>query len=332
VEIHRLLDEFSSRTHCKDDFRASRYWSVGHTDPEFRQFARKLSDAIFDRFHAAVRPFVRTRAPLLVAGGCGLNCGWNTRWRDSGLFDDVFVPPCTDDSGVAVGVAVDAQRHFTGCAKVAWRVDAGAEFCEDIIVPDSFGAYELEHERIVDLLADGGVVAWVEGRYEIGPRALGHRSILAAPFDAAMKERLNWIKERESYRPVAPVCREEDVAAYFDWRGPSPYMLHFQAVIASGLDAIVHDDGSARVQTVTADSSPHLHALLTAWARGGRPGVLCNTSLNFPGRGFINRMSDLIRFVTARQIDAFVVNRRLYVARSEDRRVSVAPTANSSAA
>ena len=115
---------------------------------------------------------------------------------------------------------------------------------------------------------------------------------------------------------MAPICLAEDVGAHFEWTGESPYMLHFQKVIDARLGAVTHVDGSARVQTVSPADDPLLHRLLLAFKRKYGVGVLCNTSLNFKGRGFINRMSDLLRFSAERNVGAWVVNGRLGVRRS----------------
>ena len=186
-----------------------------------------MSDAIFTKFYEVARKKLTKNYPLLISGGCGLNCSWNSLWRDCGLFPQVFVPPCPDDSGSAIGTAIDAQAHFTGQAKIEWSVYSGAEFILDHGVSDAFEKHSLDLRRTAEILRDGGILAWVQGRCEIGPRALGNRSLLAAPFDVSMRDRLNLIKHRESYRPVAPVCLEEDVSEHFVWNGESPHMLYF---------------------------------------------------------------------------------------------------------
>lgn len=312
-----LLNGYDTMKLQKSHLRHSPFWNVGHLDEQFRRFAYKFSAALFDRFYSVAKTSLKEHRPLLIAGGCGLNCDWNTKWRDSGLFEDVFVPPCVDDSGIAIGVAADAQRHFTGNAKLEWNIHAGEAFEHDVAAPEEFETCDLDYERLAELLKQGVVVAWVQGPYEIGPRALGRRSLLAPPFAKETTDRLNRIKERESYRPVAPVCLEEEVSQWFEWQGASPYMLHFQLVKSPQLKAVTHDDGSARVQTVNEEQNKPLYELLRAFARLTGVGVLCNTSLNYPGRGFINRMSDLLRFVTERGLDAMVVNDRLYVRRRQ---------------
>ena len=152
-----------------------------------------------------------------------------------------------------------------------------------------------------------GRVAWVQGRWEMGPRALGNRSILAEPFSTATRDRLNEIKGREDYRPIAPVCRLEEAGSLFDRDFPDPYMLYFRRVANDTLGAVTHVDGSARAQTVTSDSNRPLHDLLSAFSGRHGAGVLCNTSLNFRGLGFINRMTDLEAYCVARGLDGMVV-------------------------
>jgi hydroxymethyl cephem carbamoyltransferase len=247
----------------------------------------------------------------LIAGGCGLNCEWNSRWKECGLFADVFVPPCANDSGSAIGVAIDAQHQLTGSAKVDWSVYSGEEFVLDA-EPDGFRKEPLDLEVVAGALADGKIVAWAQGRYEIGPRALGHRSILAAPFEATMTERLNAIKQREDYRPIAPVCREEDVGRWFDSSAPSPHMLYFTKVRDRRLRAVTHVDGTARVQTISRGENDLLHRLLGAFEARTGVSVLCNTSLNFNGMGFINRRSHLANYARQRGLDAMVVGDSCY--------------------
>ncbi len=157
------------------------------------------------------------------------------------------------------------------------------------------------------------MIAWVQGKSEIGPRALGNRSLLASPFRASTRERLNRIKQREWYRPIAPVCLQEDANRLFGLNGGSPFMLYFQPVYAPELQAITHVDGSARVQTVSRDQNPALYDLLVAFKRRTGFGVLCNTSLNRKGQGFINRNSELFAYARENEIDAVVVNSRCYL-------------------
>lgn len=290
----------------------------GVEDQGFKNLARRISDTIYDTFYRFAKSNLPERLPLIIAGGCGLNCTWNTRWKECGLFEDLFVPPCTNDSGIAIGSAIDAQYVFTGNAKVEWSVMAGEAFVQDADLnaqPD-FVRQPLDLQKLARLLAASAIVGWTQGRYEMGPRALGHRSIIAAPFDADMLTRLNELKKRDAYRPIAPICLEEDVGEHFHWSGPSPYMLHFQKVRNPRLQAVTHVDGTARVQTVNEQQDPRTWQLLHAFKRETGVGVLCNTSLNFKNRGFINRTSDLLRFAREQRLDAVVIDDEMLIHRN----------------
>ncbi len=288
---------------------------IGVETDDFKDFTYALSNQIFDVFYKFARANLTKGYPLIISGGCGLNCDWNTHWKDSGIFADIFIPPNTNDSGIALGMAIDAQRHFVGNAKLDWTVYSGETFIEDAFETPGFDQHEFSFDQVASLLEQGKVLGWVEGKYEIGPRALCHRSLLAAPFKAEMTERLNKIKKRENFRPIAPVCLEEEVSEHFDWRGPSPFMLFFQKVKSPRLQAVTHINGTARVQTVNEKTNPRMTELLRAFKKKTGFGVLCNTSLNFPGMGFINRISDLVRYAQISGLDGFVVEDRLYLKR-----------------
>jgi Carbamoyltransferase C-terminus len=141
----------------------------------------------------------------------------------------------------------------------------------------------------------------------MGPRALGNRSLLASPFDRVTNEHLNRVKQREGYRPIAPCCRIEDAGKVFDTDFHDPYMLYFRRVKVPYLEAVTHVDGSARAQTVTREGNRPLHDLLSVFAERHGVGVLCNTSLNYKGTGFINKMSDLAKYCEDRGVDDMVV-------------------------
>lgn len=294
----------------------SQYYNIGHDDKEFRNFAGIFHDKIFDIFYQYAKTNMKKRLPLLISGGCGLNCDWNTRWLDSGLFSSVFVPPVANDSGAAIGTAIDARYHYTRDPKINWSVYAGLEF----VLGDGFDSglydvYEATADTVSSLLADDLVLGWVQGKFEIGPRALGNRSILAAPFSESTRVRLNEIKGREQFRPIAPVCLEEDALLFFGWSRPSPHMLYTQRVMTDALRAVTHVDRTARIQTVSRYSNAPLHELLVAFKARTGYGVLCNTSLNFNGRGFINNIGDLSKYVLQRKLDGFVVADKCYLRR-----------------
>ena len=290
---------------------------AGLDDPEFRNFVGIYSDAIFERFHDFACAHLERGRPLVIAGGCGLNCDWNSKWRETGLFSDVFVPPVANDSGSAIGTAIDAQFRYTGNPKIEWDVYAGLPFrTPEPTELDGYDVYERDDDRIAGMLAGGLILGWAHGRYEIGPRALGNRSILAAPFRDETRVRLNEIKQREQFRPIAPVCLAEDAAEWFTCRVESPHMLFTYRATTDAFKAVTHVNGTARLQTVTPVSNPDLHALLEAFKAHTGFGVLCNTSLNFKTKGFINNITDLTAYVDEHGLDGFVVEGRAYLARS----------------
>jgi predicted NodU family carbamoyl transferase len=300
-----------------EELRHSPYYNVGVDDPEFRNFTGIFSDRIFDVFHHFAKSNMRKGMPLLIAGGCGLNCDWNTKWKESDLFPEVFVPPVSNDSGSAIGTAIDAQFHYTGNPKIDWNVYSGLGFVTsgsfDIA---QYDLYEVDNELIADMLANDLILGWVSGKYEIGPRALGNRSIFAAPFRDSTRIRLNVIKQREQFRPIAPVCLEEDAAQWFGCNHASPYMLYTYIARTEALAAVTHVNKTARIQTVSSETNRSLYNLLIAFKARTGYGVLCNTSLNFNGKGFINKIDDLSSYVIKHNLDGFVVEGRSYILKS----------------
>ena len=302
----------------KGDFRELPLYNQGVEAQVTKDAAAALTDRLFDVFAAAAREHLPAGLPLYIAGGCGLNCEWNARWRDLGHFSSVFVPPCPNDAGSAIGTAIDALATLTGDPHIEWDVYSGLEFEHDVAPdPSRWEQVQMTEPAVAEALAQGRVFAWVQGRWEIGPRALGNRSLLADPADPRMKDRLNEIKQRESYRPIAPVCRLEDLRPAFAEDFHDPYMLYFNRIQEpERLGAVSHVDGTARVQTVTPQTNEALYRLLTAVADRSGLGALCNTSLNFKGYGFINRMSDLARYCEERGVDDMVVGDRWFKARA----------------
>jgi predicted NodU family carbamoyl transferase len=308
-----LLDGPFQELSAYEDLEHAPHFNAGVGDPEFRNFAGIYSDVIFDRFYQFAKANLKKREPLVIAGGCGLNCDWNSKWKETGLFAEVFVPPVANDSGSAIGTAIDAQFHFTGNPKIDWNVYSGRYFVTEPFDTGPYDVYETNYELLADLLANDLILGWVSGKYEIGPRALGNRSILAAPFNGNTRMRLNEIKQREQFRPVAPVCLEEDAAQWFGCYHSSPFMLYTYLAKTDALAAVTHVNGTARIQTVSPESNRSLYELLVAFKARTGYGVLCNTSLNFSGRGFINKIKDLSAYAIEHNLDGFVVEGRAYL-------------------
>jgi hydroxymethyl cephem carbamoyltransferase len=297
----------------KNQFRDSPVYNAGVEADVAKDAFSLVTERIFDLFTTAAQENLPRDIPLHISGGCGLNCDWNHAWRELGHFSSVFVPPCPNDSGLAIGTAIDSLLTLTGDPYIDWSVYGGLEFewdCEPL--PNVWERRDLDLRALADALASGRIFAWVQGRAEIGPRALGNRSLIAEPFRRATHNRLNDIKQREDYRPIAPCCRIEDVGKVFDRDFEDPFMLYFRMFKSNKHEAVTHVDGSARCQTVSKETNKPLHDLLSAFADRHGVGMLCNTSLNFKRMGFINKTSDLGEYCQMRGVDGFVVGDAWY--------------------
>jgi predicted NodU family carbamoyl transferase len=293
----------------KEEMSWSHLFNAGVESQAYRDAALKHSMAIYDLFFDYAREHMTEGLPLQISGGCGLNCDWNRMWRESGLFASVFVPPCPNDSGSALGTAIDAQWFYTGEATIEWDVYAGETFVEDVVAdPAKYTTRPLDVAEVAAYIERGNIIGWARGRYEMGPRALGNRSILAAPFSADTTARLNKIKRREGYRPIAPIALEADAHKWFVGSVEDPYMLYFNHVTSEELKAVTHVDGTARTQTVNRRQNERIADLLEAFRDITGFSVLCNTSLNNNGRGFLNRTSDLIAYGEQHGLDGYVIN------------------------
>ncbi len=264
---------------------------------------------------------------LAMAGGVALNCVLNARIRDRGAFDDVWVQPAAGDAGTALGAALWIDYRERGAGR-NWSMRSaylGPSYDDDEI--ESFLRWsKLPYRRLDDvaataagLLANGAVIGWFQGRMEFGPRALGARSILASPIDASMQARLNEIKDREDFRPVAPVVAEERAAQWFAREGHgiepdvplrAPFMLFVYDVPpdrAERIPAVTHFDGTARVQTLDAEQNPLLHRVLMLFEQRTGVPVLINTSFNTRGEPIVCSPRDAVECFWTSPIDALVI-------------------------
>jgi len=259
---------------------------------------------------------------LILGGGAALNCPANSRIHDEGPFRSVLVPPAVDDSGLPLGAALalvhdvlDIRREpagidrsdsaYLGFAYPRADLDAAlAERRDAVVVEDALDA-AADAGRMV---AEDKVIAWFEGRSEIGPRALGHRSIVCDPRQAANWRRVNEIKKREVWRPFAPAVLKERAGDWFAG-GPSrsPHMLFTAQVTSKDLPAITHVDGSARVQTVGAETGGFRRLVETFDAETGVP-VVMNTSFNGPGEPIVETPAQAVSFLLSTEIDAVYID------------------------
>ncbi|MET8628242.1 carbamoyltransferase N-terminal domain-containing protein [Kitasatospora sp. NPDC004669] len=235
---------------------------------------------------------------LSFAGGCALNIKWNSALRAAPPVREMWVPPFPNDSGSAIGAAALGLIQHDGLTALDWHPRLGPALLPTPEVPDGWEASPCDPKQLARLLHETGEpVVLLNGRAELGPRALGGRSIIAAPTDPAMKDELNRVKRRESYRPVAPICLVDEAPKVFDPGTPDPHMLFDHAVRPDWLakvPAIVHLDGTARLQTVAPEDDAVLAEILAEYHRLSGVPVLCNTSANLNGHGFFPDVASAI--------------------------------------
>ena len=256
---------------------------------------------------------------LCMAGGVALNCVMNARLRDRGPFRRIWVQPAAGDAGTALGAAlwIDArERPGAGRDFVMDHAFLGPAYADDEI--EAFLRWsKLPYRKLAnvaeeaaEILAADRVIGWFQGRMEFGPRALGARSILASPIHPEMQSRLNEIKDREDFRPVAPVVLEEEAAEWFAGAGVSPFMLFVHDVRPEKADlipAVRHVDGTARIQTINRAQNPAYYDLIAAFrARTGVP-VLVNTSFNTRGEPVVCTPRDAVESFWTSPLDALVI-------------------------
>jgi carbamoyltransferase len=259
---------------------------------------------------------------VCLAGGVMLNCSSNGALLASGIADSIWVFPAAGDAGISVGAALQCAVENGELGRSRLESPylgpdySGAEIevalrNEPRVAGRTVPDLELEVAR---QLAEGKVVGWFQGRMELGPRALGNRSILADPRTVGMRDRVNRIKRRELWRPLAPVVIAESASEYFSMNAPSPFMLFALQVRPekrSLVPAIVHVDGSARPQTVTREQNSRLYELLRAFQKESGIPILLNTSFNDAGEPIVCKPQDAIRSYLAMDMDLLVLGEYL---------------------
>ena len=287
---------------------------------------------------------------LCLAGGVALNCVANGKILREGIFKDIWIQPAAGDAGGALGAALFAWYQYMGNERNANGVEdsqkgsyLGPEFSDEEI-KKYLDEHEIEYKKlsedqltdvVSDLIAEGNVIGWFQGRMEFGPRALGNRSILGDARSPEMQSKMNLkIKFRESFRPFAPSVLEEKVSEYFELDRPSPYMLLVAEVKKerqikskddsnnlfgieklkvprSDIPAVTHVDYSARIQTVNKNTNPLYHKLLSDFDRKHGCAVLVNTSFNVRGEPIVCTPDDAYKCFMRTEMDYLVLGRFL---------------------
>jgi len=250
---------------------------------------------------------------ICISGGVGLNCSNNSFIRDVfGL--NVFVQPAANDAGVVLGAAALCSQENGYLIKRPENVYFGPDFgdnaIEDLLKKNNLNYHKPDDltQKIAEALFDGCVVGWFQGKMEYGPRALGGRSILAKPDSKVMLKKINTLKGREHWRPLAPIVCEEDAKKYFGIES-SPFMLFFTKVnerFLKTFPAITHVDGTTRPQTVD-KSHKLLHRLLSDYKKLSGHSVLINTSFNIKGEPIVCSPEDAISSFLKSELDILAI-------------------------
>ncbi|MCC8243325.1 carbamoyltransferase family protein [Saccharothrix luteola] len=263
---------------------------------------------------------------LCFTGGVAHNSSLNGVILRSGLFEEVFVHPSSNDAGSAEGAAIVAARHFGAPLTRVARLTS-ASLGRDLGTPDEVerqlsawnGIVDVERpadivDATAELLAGGAVVGWAHGRSEFGPRALGNRSILADARPVENRDRINaMVKKREAFRPFAPAVTTEAAATYFDLTGTAAehgfmsFVVHVQEDRRAELGAVTHVDGTARVQVVSPEANARFHRLITRFGELTGTPVVLNTSFNNNAEPIVQSVDDALTCFLTTEIDVLVV-------------------------
>lgn len=269
-------------------------------------FQAYLGELLLSELTALLKQrFPDRRLNLALGGGCAMNIKWNSLLRSSGLFREIWIPPFPNDSGAAIGTAACEMFREGRQLALDWNVYSGPRLTDDRL-PDGWKVRPCDEGRLASLLhTEGEPVVVLSGRAEIGPRALGNRSILAPATSPGMKDRLNAIKGRAKYRPVAPICLTTRAAEVFTPGNADLYMLfehRMRGQWARRLPAVTHLDGTARLQTIDPSTNSVSGRILAEYERVSGIPVLCNTSANENGRGFFPDVAAAARWGRTRYI------------------------------
>ena len=254
---------------------------------------------------------------LCLAGGVTLNCKMNGRILESGLIDDIFIQPAAGDAGCALGAALWLAHEEGFKFKKLEHVYFGPEYSDEE-VEKALKIAKIPYEKISDpsgtaaeLLAQGKIVGWFQGRMEAGPRALGNRSILADPRDPEIKDKLNYlVKHREPFRPFCPSLLDKAKKEYLENAYESPFMiLSFKVPEEKRkeIPGVVHVDGTVRPQTVTKEANPKYYKLISEFEKLTGVPVVLNTSFNDKGQPIVENPGQAVKMFFGTGMDALII-------------------------
>lgn len=261
---------------------------------------------------------------LVIAGGVALNCSSNGKIERTNIFENIYIPPFAGDAGTALGAALELNYKIHGVCGLQFTLETaslGARYSKNIIretIMQNLNKiyyqevnYEMLYDIVSEKIAEGKIVAWFQDAFEVGPRALGNRSILADPRDRRSLIKLNNIKEREMWRPIAPSVIKKYYLQYFEGNPNNKYFMNVATIVKKKMrkliPAVVHVDNTARPQVVD-NTNEKFYCLLEAFnKRTGIP-MLCNTSFNLKGEPLVNTPQNAIDTFLAKGFDLLVID------------------------
>ena len=266
---------------------------------------------------------------LVMAGGVTLNCSANGKIEQSGLFKNIYIPPFASDAGTAIGAALETYYKLHGrttLSKVLHSAALGLSYKKNDIILAlekekinlSYKIFENEdlYQVVAQYLSEGKIIAWMQGAFEAGPRALGNRSILADPRSRKSLIKLNNIKQREMWRPIAPSVLVEYYEDYFYGKSDNKFFMNVATKVKRNkqnlIPAVVHVDETARPQIVTIDNERYYKLIKAFHENTGIP-VICNTSFNLRGVPLVNTPENAINCFINSDIDYLVIENILVI-------------------
>lgn len=295
----------------KDDPFTSHHFNIAHSlQSAIEENVLKITNWLYEE---------TKQENLCLAGGVALNCVLNSKISRYSPFKNIWVQPASGDSGTALGAAmhIDQQERKSSTKEFImehayWGPEYTDAEIEKFLNHTKIPYQKMDNiaEETAQLLQENKIVGWFQGRMEFGPRSLGSRSILASPIDPEMQQRLNVLKDREDFRPVAPVVLEEEAAEWFQGAKASPFMLFVYQVAAdkaARIPAVKHVDGTARIQTINTHQHPLYYQLLKSFKNKTGVPVLINTSFNTLGKPIVCTPHDAIACFWTSAFDALVI-------------------------
>lgn len=331
LDKNGIFDSIEERTsQFKQYFEENCFpYESGNSDEimSYANFAASVQKALEDTLIGFVKELkeVTRMDNLVISGGIALNCSANGKIVKTGIFKNVFVPPFPSDAGTAVGAALEIYHKLFGKAHTESKLvmaGLGTSYSQETVISElkpyvdsNSISYSIKDERelydfVAKAIADGNIIGWMQDGFEAGPRALGYRSLLADPRTRRSLIRLNKVKQREMWRPIAPSVLSEKYSEYFEGNADSRYFMNVAAIVLENkrkeIPAVVHVDTTARPQAVTCKQQKYYNLLSAFYRLTGVP-VLCNTSFNRKGEPLVNTPKDAIECFLNCEIDMLVI-------------------------